>query len=96
MVSPVTGVAGLTGDADVVEGIVRETAPIAGKTLQAANDEGLVTSDVLVVRIDRDGKAITPTSEATIEEDGFATIHSRSGITDDTIEVFDGNRKLGE
>ncbi len=89
-VSPVTGVAGLAGDADVVEVVVRDDAPIAGKTLERANEEGIVTSDVLVVRINRDDEAITPTGETTIQEGDFVTIHSRSGITDDTLGAFTG------
>lgn len=89
-VSPVTGVAGLAGDADVVEVIVKEKAPIAGKTLQDANEAGLVTSDVLVVRINRDEEAITPTGETTIREGDFVTVHSRSGITEETLEAFTG------
>lgn len=89
-ISPVTGVAGLSGDADVIEVIVKDGAPIAGKTLQKANEEGLIPSSVLVVRIDREDQAITPTGETTIEEDDFVTIHSRTGITDETLEVFTG------
>lgn len=90
LVSPVTGVTGLPGDANAVEIIVGEQAPIAGKTLQAANDEGLVASDVLVVRINRGEETITPTGETTIEEDDFVTIHSRSGVTEGTLKAFTG------
>jgi Trk K+ transport system NAD-binding subunit len=50
-----------------------------------------VTSDVLVVRINRNGEAIPPTGETTIEAGEFVTVHSRSGITDDTLEVFAGS-----
>ncbi|SIS15647.1 Lrp/AsnC family transcriptional regulator [Natronorubrum thiooxidans] len=89
-ISPVTGVAGLSGDADVIEVIVNEGAPIAGKTLQQANEEELIPSGVLVVRIDRGDQAITPTGETTIKEDDFVTVHSRSGITDETLGVFTG------
>jgi len=89
--SPVTGVAGLAGDADVVEVIVREEAPIAGKTLQEANETGLVPSDVLVVRINRDEGTITPTGETLIKENDFVTIHSRSGVTEPTLEAFTGD-----
>ncbi|WP_408959635.1 winged helix-turn-helix transcriptional regulator [Natrinema sp. 74] len=89
-ISPVTGVAGLSGDADVIEAIVKEGAPIAGKTLQQANEANLIPSSVLIVRIDRDDQAITPTGETTIEVDDFVTIHSRSGIGDETLEVFTG------
>ncbi|WP_323676279.1 winged helix-turn-helix transcriptional regulator [Halorubellus sp. PRR65] len=89
--SAVTGVAGLAGDADVIEVLVRDAAPIAGKTLQEANEDGLIPSDVLVVRINRDEGSITPTGETTIKERDFVTIHSRSGVTEETLEVFTGN-----
>lgn len=89
--SPVTGVAGLAGNAEIIEIIVRDQAPIAGKTLQEANEEGLIPSDVLVVRINRDEGAITPTGQTLIKEDDFVTIHSRSGVTEETLEAFTGN-----
>ena len=91
LASPVTGVAGLAGDADVIEVIVREEAPIAGKTLQKANDEGLIPSDVLVVRINRDEGTITPTGQTLIQESDFVTIHSRSGVTEGTLKAFTGD-----
>lgn len=90
LASPVTGVAGLAGDADVVEVIVRDDAPIAGKTLQEANEEGLVPSDMLVVQINRDEGTITPTGETVIKQNDFVTIHSRSGVTEETLEAFTG------
>ncbi|MFQ3319953.1 MAG: Lrp/AsnC family leucine-responsive transcriptional regulator [Natronomonas sp.] len=90
VVSPVTGVAGLAGDADVVEVIVKEQAPIADKTLQEANEQGLLTSDVLVVRINRNEETVTPTGETRIQEGDFVTIHSRSGLTDETLKAFTG------
>ena len=88
--SPVTGVAGLAGAADVVELVVEEDAPIAGKSLKRANEAGLLSPDVLVVRIDRDEEGITPSGSTVIREDDFVTIHSRSGIADDTLGVFTG------
>lgn len=90
LASPVTGVAGLAGDADVVEVLVREQAPTAGKTLQEANEEGLIPSDVLVVRINRDEGTITPTGQTLIKESDFVTIHSRSGVTEETLTAFTG------
>ncbi|CCQ33264.1 Transcription regulator protein [Halorhabdus tiamatea SARL4B] len=89
-ISPVSGVAGLTGDANVVELIVEEGTPIVGKTLQAANDEELLTSDLLVVRINRDGESISPTGETTIQAGDFVTVHSRSGISEETLSAFTG------
>lgn len=88
--SPVAGVAGLAGDADVIEIIVRDHAPVAGKTLQEANEEGLIPSDVLVVRINREEGTITPTGQTLIKPDDFVTIHSRSGVTEETQNAFTG------
>jgi DNA-binding Lrp family transcriptional regulator len=89
--SPVAGVAGLAGDSDVVEILVREQAPIAGMTLQAANEGGVIPTDVLVVRINRDEGTLTPTGETVVEENDFVTIHSRSGVTEETLEAFTGD-----
>ncbi|AWB27023.1 Lrp/AsnC family transcriptional regulator [Halococcoides cellulosivorans] len=88
--SPMTGVAGLAGEADVVEVIVRSTAPIAGQTLKGATDAGLLGSDLLVVRINRDDETITPTGETRIEAGDFVTIHCRSGIDEQTLDAFTG------
>ncbi|AGN01034.1 lrp-type transcriptional regulator [Salinarchaeum sp. Harcht-Bsk1] len=96
LVSPVTGVAGLAGDADVVEVLVRESAPIAGRTLQEANERDIVPPDVLVVRINRDDDSITPTGETAIREGDFVTIHSRTGVTDATLEAFTGHSSDAE
>lgn len=89
-VSPVIGVGGLAGDADVVEVIVRDDAPIAGRTLEEANEKALVSSDVLVVRINRGEDIITPTGETRIQAGDFVTIHSRSGVTEETLQAFVG------
>jgi Lrp/AsnC family leucine-responsive transcriptional regulator len=88
--SPVVGVGGLAGTADVVEVLVRDGAPIVGRTLEEANDVGLVSTDVLVVRINRNDETLTPTGETRIEAGDFVTIHSRSGVSDETLEAFVG------
>jgi len=88
--SPVTGIAGLAGAADVIEVIVKESAAIAGKSLKEANEEGLIAPGVLVVRIDRGDETITPSGSTVVQQDDFVTIHSRSGITDATLGVFTG------
>ena len=80
----------LAGAADVVEVIVEESAPIAGKTLKQANENGLLSPGILVVQIDRGDETITPSGRTVVEEDDFVTTHSRSGITDETLGVFTG------
>ncbi|MDS0282621.1 Lrp/AsnC family transcriptional regulator [Haloarcula onubensis] len=87
-ISPVTGVSGIAGDADVLELVVGDAAQVAGMTLEEANEEGVIPSDVLVVRIDRDDEAITPAGATQIRANDFVTIHSRSGIDEATLEAF--------
>lgn len=89
-VSPVTGVADLAGDADVVEIAVGEGAPIAGMTLEEAGEEGLLTADALVVTIERGDRTITPKGETTIEAEDYVTVLSRTGLSDDILTAFTG------
>jgi Lrp/AsnC family leucine-responsive transcriptional regulator len=89
-VSPVTAVADLAGDAEVVEIAVAEGAPIVGKSLQEAGEEGLLPTDILVVTIERGDRAITPKGETSIEAGDFVTILSRTELSDDILTVFTG------
>jgi len=90
-VSPVTGVADLAGDANVVEIKVGPAAPIVGMSLQEADEEEILTPDVLVVTIEREDRAITPKGETTIEAGDFVTILSRTGLSDEILAVFTGD-----
>lgn len=80
----------LSGDAEVFEIVVTEDAPIAGKTLQAAATEDLLTDDMLVVAIERDGRedSITPTGTTTIEAGDAVTVYSATGATPEKTDVF--------
>lgn len=89
-VSPVTGVADLAGDADVVEIAVGESAPIAGMTVEEAGTEGLLTTEVLIVTIEREDETITPKGETTIKAGDFVTVLSRTGFSEQTVAVFSG------
>jgi len=87
---PVTGIADLSEDADVVELTVAEEAPIAGKTLQAATEKGFITDDLLVISIDRaDGEtAATPAGDTVVRGGDAVTVFSRTGIADETLRAF--------
>jgi DNA-binding Lrp family transcriptional regulator len=89
---PVTGIADLSSDSDLVELPVDEAAPIAGKTVQAATEEGFITEDLLVISIDRAGgeQAITPDGQTVIEAGDVVTLFSRTGIADETLRAFTG------
>ncbi len=86
----VTGIADLSDDADVVELPVSDDAPIGGKTLQQATEEGFITEDLLVVSIEReDGKqAMTPDGNTVVRVGDVVTLFSRTGVADETLRAF--------
>jgi DNA-binding Lrp family transcriptional regulator len=94
MGTPVTGIADLSEDADLMELPVGENAAIAGKTIQTATEEGLITEDLLVVAIEReDGKdAETPAGQTTIQAGDLVTLFSRTGIADEALRSFTEKR----
>lgn len=89
---PVTGIADISDDADVVEVEVGTDAPIVGKTLENAAREGLLDRDVLVVSVDagEDEDGITPDGTTTVSGGETVTLFSRSGLAEETLRVFTG------
>jgi len=77
-------------DAEVFEIAVTEDAPIAGKTLIEANDEGLVPADVLIVAIEREGEdpPVTPRGSTRIEAGDVVTVYSGFGADPDLTDLF--------
>lgn len=78
----------LSGDAEVVTLTVSDDAPIAGETLEKANQDGLIDEDVLIVSIERDESVITPRGSTRITPDDLVTIFSREGIPSTVREAF--------
>lgn len=76
--------------AEVFEIMVSEDAPVAGRTLQEAAEDGLLTSDMLVVAIERDGDTgpITPQGDTEIEAGDLLTVYSAVGVTAEVTDVF--------
>jgi trk system potassium uptake protein len=76
--------------AEVFEIVVGEDAPIAGLTLVDADDEGLLTDDVLVVAIEREGSPdpIAPRGDTRIKVGDLLTIYSGTGATPETTDLF--------
>lgn len=87
---PLTGIADLSEDADLIELYVAESAPITGKTIQTATEDGLITEDLLVISIEReDGEnAATPAGNTVIRTGDTVTLFSRTGIADDALRAF--------
>lgn len=77
-------------EAEVFEITVTEDAPIAGKTLQEANEEGEFAQDMLVVAIEREGvdKPITPRGNTTIHAGDLLTVYSAVGADPAITDIF--------
>jgi trk system potassium uptake protein TrkA len=77
-------------EAEVFEVTVTESAPIAGKTLHEAAEEGLLPEEVLVVAIERDGveSPITPRGSSIIRTGDLVTVYSGFGADPELTDVF--------
>lgn len=77
-------------EAEVFEITVTEAAPIAGKTLVEAGDEGILPEDVLIVAIERDSQdpPITPRGSIQIKPDDLLTVYSGYGATPEITDIF--------
>lgn len=78
----------LAGSAEVVDVPVAETAPLAGKSLAEANEEGVLDDDVLVVAVERDDDVLMPKGSTRIHAGDLVTLFSRNGIPGDVMGVF--------
>jgi trk system potassium uptake protein TrkA len=76
--------------AEVFEITVKENAPIKGKTLQEANEDGLIGGETLIVAIDRNGEGepITPRGNTRIEAGDLLTVYSGEGATPEVTDIF--------
>ncbi len=77
-------------EAEVFEITVTETAPIAGKTLNEANQDGVLPDDVLVVAVERDdeGPPITPRGDTEIAAGDLLTVYSAVGADPEITDIF--------
>ena len=77
-------------EAEVFEITVTEDAPIAGKTLNEAGEEGLLPDDVLIVAIGREteDKPITPRGNTHIKVNDLLTVYSANGADPELTDLF--------
>lgn len=77
-------------DAEVFEITVTESAPIAGETLTRVGEAGLLTDDVLIVAVDREGVGtpLTPRGNTRIEVGDTLTVYSATGAGPELTGVF--------
>ncbi|MFB6075251.1 MAG: TrkA family potassium uptake protein [Haloarculaceae archaeon] len=76
--------------AEVFEIEVTEGAPIAGRTLTAADEAGILPDEILVVAIEREGEGqpITPRGDTNIEVGDLLTVYSEVGAEPSITDVF--------
>ncbi|MFT4923722.1 MAG: trk system potassium uptake protein TrkA [Haloarculaceae archaeon] len=84
-------------EAEVFEIVVDEGAPIAGKTLSAADADGLLSEDVLLVAVERDEDSppLTPRGNTRIEAGDLVTVYSAEGASPDVTDVFGHSEDQG-
>jgi len=77
-------------EAEVFEITVTENAPVAGKTLTQIGEEGLLTDDVLIVAVEREGvgKPLTPRGNTRIQVGDVLTVYSAVGADSTLTDVF--------
>jgi len=77
-------------EAEVFEITVTEAAPVAGKTLDDAARSDLLTDEMLVVAVEREGNdhPITPRGETIIKAGDLLTVYSGVGADPEITDVF--------
>ncbi|CQH64528.1 TrkA domain protein (plasmid) [Halobacterium hubeiense] len=77
-------------EAEVFEITVTGDAPIAGKTLTEAGEEGLLSDDVLIVAIEREGedKPLTPRGSTRVKANDLLTVYSATGADPELTDIF--------
>ena len=83
-----TDVRSLTGDAEIVELSVVESAPIAGKTLEQAGNEDLIDDEALIIAIERDETVLTPRGQTEIRPGDIVSVFARGKSSDETLSAF--------
>jgi trk system potassium uptake protein TrkA len=77
-------------EAEVFEITVTEDAPITGKTLTEAGEEGLLSDDILIVAVGRESedKPLTPRGNTRIKANDLLTVYSGSGADPEITDIF--------
>ncbi|MFB6183677.1 MAG: TrkA family potassium uptake protein [Haloarculaceae archaeon] len=79
----------LAGNAEVFEITVTDGAPLAGKTLEDADEAGLLgDEEVLVVAIERGDTVLTPRGDTEIRAGDLVTVFSKHGYVPEITDRF--------
>ena len=80
----------LDDDTDLVELTVTETAPMSGRHLEAANEDGTLPEGCLVVALKRGDEIRPPKGDTTIRADDQVTIFTDDVALSDAVAAFTG------
>lgn len=83
----------LSGDAEVAELPVAESATVVGKTLAETKQEDLLDEETLVITIEREGTIITPRGGTTLNPGDIVTLLSPEGLNPDVLDAFGTREK---
>lgn len=78
----------LTGNAKILTVGVSPDAPIAGMSLEAANQTGVLGEETLVVSIERGDDELMPHGHTVVQPDDMVTLLSRHETDDGAFEAF--------
>ncbi len=78
----------LSGGSEIIELTAGTDAPIVGRTIAEAVNEGLLDQDTLVISIERGDSFVTPRGETEIEPYDVVTLLSRDDVEEQTISAF--------
>lgn len=81
----------LSGDAEMTDLRLPEEAPVVGMSIREAADRGILTDDVLVVAIERDGSTLTPKGDIEFRESDIIILTFRQGVSETVIDDFGGD-----
>lgn len=86
--SEATNIVTLPDGTEVVEVVVPEDSPAAGRSFERIRAEGFLPEDIVVVSIERDGEVLRPADETVIAPDDVITLLPRGTPKDELISSF--------
>ncbi|EMA58080.1 Lrp/AsnC family transcriptional regulator [Halorubrum lipolyticum] len=84
----VTDTVTLADGTAVVEVCVTDDAPIVGHSPSEARDEGMLSTDVVVTSIERDGSIIHPVDDTAIRPNDVVTVLPKEASDEDVLGAF--------
>jgi len=80
----------LSSGAQVFRVMVKEEAPLVGKSISEIRKQEIIPSSVLIVAIERGANVQIAESETVIESEDLLTVYSMQRVTDELIEKVTG------